>query len=149
LAAAGIWSPWPTGQFFAIAAFNFPVPKNEFVDLMVRTNDTLLDDPRSLYGDEAARRALLEMNIPPAMPGGLASAQSAIAENDIYDTERLRLIFYDNPFWGKYHRRLARIFREPRYFDLRENLRYFAAAYHTARKRVPAAHRDRTIARFL
>lgn len=149
LAAAGIWAPRPTGQFFAIAAFNFPVPKNEFVELMVRTNDTPVDDPRSLYSDKAARHALLDMNILPATPGGLASVQSAIAENDLYDPERLRLIFYDNPFWGKYHRRLARIFRERRYFDLRENLRYFAAVYRAARNRIPAPNRDRAFASFL
>src|ERR1700742_261375 len=58
LAQAGIWAPWPTGQFSALAMFNFPVPKNEFVDLMLRTNDLPIHDARALYKDDAARRAL-------------------------------------------------------------------------------------------
>jgi hypothetical protein len=47
LAVAAIWSPWPTGQILALAAFNFPVPKNEFVDLMLRTNDLPIQDAAS------------------------------------------------------------------------------------------------------
>lgn len=133
LATGHIWAPWPTGQFFMIAAFNFPVPKNEFVDLMRRTNDLPIDDAAALYRDEFARRALLEAGVLPSAPGGLAIVQRAIRDNDIYDTERLRLIFYDNPFWGPYYRNFARILREPRYFDLRTNLRHFAAVYERAR----------------
>lgn len=132
LATAHIWAPWPTGQFFAIAAFRFPVPKNEFVDLMFRTNDLPIDDPAAVYRDEFARQALLEADVLPAVPGGLAIAQPAICDNDIYDIERLRLIFYDNPFWGAYYPRFTRIFREARYFDLVANLRHFAALYERA-----------------
>jgi hypothetical protein len=132
LAAAGIWAPWPTGQFFATAAFNFPVPKNEFVDLMLRTNDLPLTDPDALYKDRAARQALLETGTLPAAPGALASAERAVQQNAVYDIARLRLIFYDNPFWGPYRFRLARIFKDPRYTDLRENLRHFARLYAAA-----------------
>jgi hypothetical protein len=49
--------------------------------------------------------------------------------------ERLRLIFYDNPFWGPYRFRFRRIFAEPRYTDLRANLRHFALSYAAARRR--------------
>ena len=52
------WAPWPTGQFFAFAAFRFPVPKNEFVDLMLRGNDLPIDEAQALYEDAAARGAL-------------------------------------------------------------------------------------------
>jgi hypothetical protein len=149
LSEAGIWKPWPTGQFFAIAAFNFPVPKNEFVDLMLRVNDLPVDNPRALYADDAARRAILQFDTLPAAPGGLASAQAAIRENEIYETKRLRLIFYDTPLWGHYNRHLARIFREPRYFDLPVNLRHFAAAYERAAKTMPASKGDGAMARFL
>lgn len=132
LAAAGIWAPWPTGQFFAFAAFKFPVPKNEFVDLMLRTNDLPIDDAQAMYEDASARRALLETGAFPTAPGALAIAERAFRHNDVYDTEKLRLIFYDNPYWGPYRPRLARIFREPRYFDLRANLKHFAALYAAA-----------------
>ena len=149
LATAGIWAPWPTGQFFAFAAVNFPVPKNEFVDLVLRVNDLPVDDPRAMYADAIVRRALLEMDIVPTAPGGLVSVDRAIAENEVYETERLRLIFYANPFWGRYHRHFARIFREPRYFDLRTNLRFFAALYKTARDNLPAVGGHREMAQFL
>lgn len=149
LATAALWAPWPTGQFFVIAAFNFPVPKNEFVDLMGRANDLPIERPSMLYRDAAARTALLDLDVLPCAPGGLVSTLDAVAENEIYETDRLRLIFYDNPFWGNYHRCLARIFREPRYFDLRANGRHFAAAYRTAQDNLPAAKGDGAMARFI
>lgn len=132
LAAAAVWSPWPTGQCLARAAFNFPVPKNEFVDLMVRTNDLPIHDAEILAGDELVRRALEEADALPTAPGALASAVPAVGENEIYSIERLRLIFYDHPFWGRYRTRFARIFSEPRYLDLRANLRHFGAVYEMA-----------------
>lgn len=135
LAQAGIWAPWPTGQFPALAMFKFPVPKNEFVDLMLRTNDLPIHDAQALYKDAFARRALLETGLLPTAPGALAVAGPAVRENEVYDTNRLRLIFYDNPFWGPYRPRFARIFATPRYHDLRVNLRHFAGLYETIRQR--------------
>jgi hypothetical protein len=132
LAVANIWAPWPTGQFFALAAFKFPVPKNEFVDLMLRTNDLPIQDAQAVYEDDDARRALIEADTLPTTHGALAIAEPAVRDNRIYETERLRLIFYDNPFWGPYRPRFARIFSDPRYFNLRENLRHFAVIYETA-----------------
>ena len=49
LAAVGLWDEWPTDRFILFAAFDFPVPKNEFVNLMRRTNDMPIDDPEALY----------------------------------------------------------------------------------------------------
>jgi hypothetical protein len=132
LAAAGVWKPWPTGQLSVLAAFNFPVPKNEFVDLVLRTNDMPIDDPAALYGDDAARRALLDSDILPTAPGALVSARAALRDNDIYETDGLRLIFYDNPFWGPYRFHFMRIFSEPRYLDIEANLRHFQSLYETA-----------------
>jgi len=135
LAAGGIWAPWPTGQFFAFAMLNFPVPKNEFVDLISRTNDLPIHDVEAMYEDSEARRALFGANVLPTAHGALAVAMPAVRDNEIYETERLRLIFYDNPFWGPYRPRFARIFSEPRYFDLRANLRHFASVYEAALQR--------------
>lgn len=150
LAAAGVWDAWPTGQLSIIAAFNFPVPKNEFVDLMLRTNDLPIHDPAAMYGDAAARRVFLEGDTFPTAPGALASMRRAIAYNEIYDTDRLRLIFYENPFVGNYRRRFARIFSDPRYTNIESNLRHFIALYQTAFEGWQMAHefsRERRLAR--
>ncbi len=156
LAAAGIWAPWPTGQFFLRAAFKFPVPKNEMVDLALRANDLPLEDPEALFQDQTVREALLTHGTLPTGPGALTSTAPAITANDVYDTQKLRLIFYDNPFWGPYRFRFRRIFSEPRYTNLAANLRHFAQRYRIAAAapappggRVPGAfleHYERHIA---
>src|SRR5690348_14451103 len=128
LASAGIWDRWPTGQPALLAAFDFPVPKNEFVDLMRRTNDLPIDNLDALYADRAARRALLHQGSLPTEPGALALAQPADQSNDMYDTD-LHLIFYDNPIFGDYRENFAKIFTAPRYTDLEANLQHFAGLY--------------------
>jgi hypothetical protein len=128
LATAGIWPRWPTGQSPLLAAFDFPVPKNEFVDLMRRTNDFPIDDPKAVYDDAAARRVLLQEGLLPTEPGALAEAEPADQANDLYDTD-LRLIFYDDPIFGSYAGHFAQIYADPRYTDLLANLQHFAALY--------------------
>lgn len=140
LAAAGVWAPWRTGAHFALAAFRFPVPKNEFIDLLLRANDLPLDDAQAIYEDAAARRTLLERGILPTSPGALASQMRAITDNDVYDVTPLRLIFYDNPVWGPYRHHFKRIFASPRYTDLRANLRHFIVRYADAQKRAAPRH---------
>jgi hypothetical protein len=46
--------------------------------------------------------------------------------NEIDDTD-LRLAFYDNRLLQSYQWQLDTIFGEPRYFDIEQNLRHFAA----------------------
>jgi hypothetical protein len=140
LAAAGVWRHWPTGQLVVRAAFKFPVPKNEFVDLALRANDLPIEDMHAVYKDAAARRALFEHDALPTAPGALVMAERAMPDNDIYEIDRLRLIFYDNPVWGPYRFRFARILREPRYSDLRSNLHHFAQRYAAALQRAGAAN---------
>ena len=41
----------------------------------------------------------------------------------------MRLIFYDEAFFGHYQERFVRIFNEPRYTDLGDNLGYFSELY--------------------
>ena len=132
LAAAGVWAEWPTGEFLGTAAFNFPVPKNEFVDLMRWTNDLPVADADAMYKNKFVRQALLTGGKLPAVAGALAIADQAVQVNDLYDVDRLRLIFFDNPFWGPYRFRFARIFREQRYFDLTANLLHFSKLYEMA-----------------
>ncbi|MDE2239371.1 MAG: hypothetical protein KGJ73_05505 [Rhodospirillales bacterium] len=149
LAAAGVWPAWPTGQFFIRAAFKFPVPKNSIIDLAARANDLELENPEALFQDQAARMALQTHGNLPTGPGGLTSIAHAAQNNEVYDTRKLRLIFYDNPFWGPYRFRFRRMFAEPRYTTLGANLRHFArryaqaAARHAPGSRAPAAFMDR------
>jgi hypothetical protein len=143
LAAAGIWAPCPTGKFVAFAAFNFPVPKNELVDLLCRANDLPIANPSALYKDKAARRALLESGTLPTAPGAIVIASPAIAENAVYDIDRLKLIFFDNPFWGPYRTRLKRILGEPRYANLRANLKHFETVYANAQANIARAKSTR------
>jgi len=128
LAAAGLWQEWETERFFLISAFDFPVPKNEFVNTMWRMNDMDMTDLDALYHDALTRRALMEDRNLPEEPGGLAVAARVIQDNDIYGTD-LRLIFYDDPIFGSYQRRFDAIFSQPRYTDIEANLRYFADLY--------------------
>lgn len=137
LAAAGFWAPWPTGQFAVFAAFRFPVPKNTLVDLALRANDLPVEDAEALFANAEARRALLDGNTLPTGPGALTSVAPAILANDVYDVRKLRLIFYDNPFWGRYRGWFRRIMSEPRYTDLHANLRHFAGRYHAAARSLP------------
>jgi hypothetical protein len=132
LAAAGFWPPWPTGQPAILAAFRFPVPKNTLVDLARRANDLPIEDAEALFADADIRRLLLDGGTLPTGPGALTSVAAAIAANEVYDVRRLRLIFYDNPFWGPYRGWFGRILSEPRYGDLDANLRHFAQRYRSA-----------------
>lgn len=139
LAAAGLWDVWEMGRFFLVAAFDFPTPKNEFVNLMRRTNDGPLADLDAVFADDTARAALIEGDGLPTQPGSLAQAEAAAHANDFYDTD-LALIFYDEPLTGSYERHFRQIFSEPRYTDLRANLAYFRDLYaRIARQRRPLA----------
>ena len=146
LAAVGLWPAWPTDRPLLVAAFSFPVPKNEFVNLMRYTNDMTIADPDALYADREARTALIEWGWIPTQPGGLAEARRVVQPNDIYDTH-LRLIFYDEPVFGPYQRWFDRMFAEPRYTDLTSNLRHFSALYAAilAKPRMPESSADRTV----
>jgi hypothetical protein len=128
LAAAGLWEEWPTDRFFLVSALSFPVPKNEFVNQMRRSNDLPLDDPILLFKDAAARRALLGNDWLPTGPGAIATAVPIRAANDVYDTD-VSLIFYDIPVFGSFEEYFDRIAADRRYTVLADNLRHFAAVY--------------------
>ncbi len=131
LAAAGLWTPWRIDRPLLVAMFDFPVPKNEFVNLMRRTNDLGLVDLASAYRDPEARRSLMAYGRLPAQPGALAEAHGPQRPNEVYDTE-LKLIFYDDPLLGPYQGRFDAIFADPGELDLRRNAARFVAAYRQA-----------------
>jgi len=137
LAAAGLWDTWPMDRFILVSMFDFPVPKNEFVNTMLRTNDMPIGDVEAMFDDQAARRLLLEEGRLPTEPGAIADMDVIATPNAVYDTDS-RIIFYDDPITGTYQRRFNKILTEPRYFSLRDNLIYFAGLYEgIARDRKP------------
>jgi hypothetical protein len=138
LAAVGLWPELPPDRPLLVAAFDFPVPKNEFVNLVWRANDMPIADPDALYDDDTARTQLDKLAWIATGPGALAEATRVVQPNDVYNTH-LRLIFYDEPVFGHYQKRFDRIFSEPRYNDLTANLRYFSRLYATilAKPRMP------------
>jgi|HubBroStandDraft_1064217.scaffolds.fasta_scaffold43648_2 hypothetical protein len=128
LAAAGLWDEWPTDRFVLISALSFPVPKNEFVNQMRRSNDLPIDDPVSLYRDAVARQALLRDDWLPDGPGAIADAEPVRAPNDIYETN-VNLIFYDRPVLSSLQSYFDNLPTDPRYTDLAGNLHYYADVY--------------------
>lgn len=135
LAAAEVWPAWPENRPLLIAAFDFPVPANELVNLMGWVDSIDLTNPEAIYRDPVLRRGLMQDNWLPAQPGFLLEAHPAAVPNEIYD--KTRLIFYDNPVFGDYEERFDSFFGRARYTDLRENLRYYADLY----RRVEAQRR--------
>ncbi len=123
--------PWPQNQSLLEAAIDLPVPKNEFVDLMRRGNDTAIDDPVALYQDTAARQEILTYGRLPAEPGVLADVAPIVQQNEVYGT-RVHLIFYDEMIFGQYQPEFDRILSDPAYSDLRLNLARFADIYRHA-----------------
>ena len=131
LAVAGLWAPWRTHRPFLVSVFDFPTPKNEFVNLMRRANDTRLLDLAQAYRDPAARRSLTEYGRLPVGPGVLAESRGPQRPNEVYDTD-LKLIFYDAPPFGPYQGRFDAIVSDPIMLDLGRNGAAFAAAYRNA-----------------
>ena len=137
LAAAGLWFEWPMDRFILISAFNFPVPKNEFVNLMQRTNELPIHNPEALYRDKHARAMLMTEGRLPTAPGAIADLGVVRLPNEIYATNS-RIIFFDEALTGSFQRRFNTILSQPRYFRLRDNLEYFAELYQKiAAERLP------------
>jgi hypothetical protein len=128
LTAIGFWPLWPTHRFILIAVFDFPVPKNEFVNIMRRANDMPIGDLLAVWNDMPARRALLAGEGLPTREGALATFEPVVHENPLYETD-LQLIFYDEPLFGPYEGWYRRIAAEPRYSDLQADLAYFGGLY--------------------
>ena len=131
LAVAGVWDEWRINRPLLVSVFDFPVPKNEFVNLMRRANDMRLLDVARAYRDTTARRSLAQYGRLPVQHSALATARGPQRPNDVYETE-LKLIFYDDPMLGPYQGWFDTILADPRTLDLRHNADAFAAAYRNA-----------------
>jgi len=147
LAVAGLWAEWPINQSVIRAIFDFPVPKNEFVNIMRRINDPPRLDLPAMRDDESAARSLAAFGQLPFRPGTLADAHPPQRPNEVYETD-LKLIFFDDPVFGHYQGRFDAIFRDPRYFDIARNLDYFAQLYDRSRADRPSLEAWLAQARF-
>jgi hypothetical protein len=128
LSAIGFWPPWPTHRFILVAAFDFPVPKNEFVNIMRRANDMPVGDLLSIWNDRSARDTVLRDAALPTRAGALASFEPLVRDNALYETD-LQLIFYDEPMFGHYETWFRRIAGQPRYTDPRADLAHYRALF--------------------
>jgi hypothetical protein len=128
LSSIGFWPPWPTHRFILLAAFDFPVPKNEFVNIMRRANDMPVENLLAVWDDKPARRALLAGDEMPTRAGAIATFEPVTQDNALYDTD-LQLIFYDDPVLGHYEGWYRRIATDPRYTDLEADLQHFRTLY--------------------
>ena len=131
LTAAGFRAEWPTNRSWLVSMLDFPVPRNEFVNIMRRGADASLLDPARLHEDAAARRALLEYGQLPVRPGVLAESRGPQAPNEVYDSS-LVLLFYDDPLFGWYRRWSAAILADSTQHDPAANRAWIAGLYRQA-----------------
>lgn len=146
LSAAGIWPVWPIDMPLPIAMLDFPVPRNEVINLMRRIDDPVRLDPLTVYRDKSSRRALLEFGQLPIEPGGLMESVAPMSPNRVYDLD-VGMLWYNDPIFGHYPEWSAQIAADPRRTDLRANLQWVLQLYRAAEQdRRPLswwlAHRD-------
>ena len=128
LSAIGFWPVWPTHRFIAVAVFDFPVPKNEFVNIMRRANDMSVQDLLAIWYNRPVRRALLTGQGLPTRAGAIATFEPVAQDNALYNTH-LQLIFYDDPLFGPYESWYRQIAVQPRYTDAQADLEHYRALY--------------------
>ena len=131
LAAAGLWPAWPIKRPLVVAVFDFPVPRNEFVNLMRATNAPLpsLD---ALRHDPIAQDTLRRTGELPIRAGALAVSVPPHRPNTVYDTD-LHLIFYDEPNIGAYQPWSDAIFADAAELDIDANLVAWEQRFRAAR----------------
>ena len=128
LATAGVWPFWETDRALLIAAFDFPVPANDLVNLLNRIDAPDLRDLDALYADPILRATFLRDDWLPPQPGTLVEAALVVQPNEVYDSDT-SMIFYDVPKVGSYTADFDRFFASPRYTDARANLTYYDGLY--------------------
>ncbi|APH58807.1 hypothetical protein [Granulibacter bethesdensis] len=129
LNAAEYWPEWPIDRPMLLAIFDFPVPKNEYVNVMMRSQSLPLEDVAALYRDDDIRAMLLSENRLPPGPGVLSVFEPPQARNQVYDVDNLMLLFYDEAIIGRYRHRFQDIQSEPRFYDLHANILWWHDRY--------------------
>ncbi len=101
LTASGLWPEWPMHRPWLLAMFNFPVPRNELVNLARHTADASLLNPARIHADPALRQQLMQFGQLPLRPGALLESRPPQTPNALYETS-LTMLFFDQPGLGPY-----------------------------------------------
>lgn len=128
LAAANVWRPKSVNQIKLLQLFNLAVPANEMTDLAFRANNYLLEDFEMVYRDRAMREALKEYNWLPTRHGALLTYHPVHQKNELYDT-RHQIFVLEAPIFRPKSNRITKMYEQPRYTGIAENLKYFRSRY--------------------
>jgi hypothetical protein len=128
LAAAGIGSRKKTGFFIKPPFMNLAVPATEFARLAFLSEEESIEDYRRIKNDDQWRQ-LLETEKWLPMRHGVLLRQSQIRTNRQLFDRNAEVLVTEMPLWRGKTRKIERMFREPRFTDLRANLEYFRDFY--------------------
>lgn len=128
LADADVWKPLTVGATKIRQLFNLAVPANEFANLAIRGNLYPLEDFGKIYGNERLRRVLLEEQWLPTRHGALLAYLPVHQPNELYETEG-RIFVLEAPLLRQKSGKISKMFHDPRYTDVLENLRYWKTRY--------------------
>ena len=128
LAAASVWPPRSvrTSKLRQIA--NLSVPANEVIDLAELGTEGPLADAREVYRNDEARDALLSLDWLPRRHGVVMTIVPPWEPNELFDT-RARIMLLQGPFRRGGVGTAQRLYRDPRFTQLRPNLEHFRAVY--------------------
>lgn len=136
LAAADVWAPKPANLVKLMQIFNLAVPSNEFGNLAFRGNTFNVEDWWTVYSDKSMRRSLIERNWLPTRHGALITFVPAHEPNELWDTGRSILVL-DVPLFGTKRKRIRKMYEDPRYTEVRANLRWWSDRYGAILKKRP------------
>ena len=128
LAAASVWRPRSVQTSKLRQFANLSVPANEVIDLAKLGTEGPLTDGREVYRNDEARDALLSLDWLPRRHGAVMTAVPPWEPNELFDTHA-RILLLQGPFRRGAVRSARRIYRDPRFTQLRPNLEYFREVY--------------------
>lgn len=136
LAVAGAWDMKKTRQFVLKQAFHLAVPSNEFIAWAKVGNDGPIGQDQDVYKvflNDDHRESLLGSDWLPMQPGAVVESIPAVKgdRNQAFEVNG-EFFKLEAPGINAKSRDLKKILKEPRYSDLKENLKYHQARYKSA-----------------
>ncbi len=128
LANANVWKDQKVNTTKFRQLFNLSVPANEVINLALLANTFPLEKFDEIYYDETKRRALLNDDWLPTRHGALVKYLTIHRDNELYDTGESILVL-ELPFFRNKSNRFSKLFGQPRYTEVEENLLYFQGRY--------------------
>ena len=125
LAAASIWKPTKAGG--KGVRHEMAIPANEYLNLVLRSDEFPLEDFEAILQDEEAHDSLLEFGWLPAHHGALIKTLDIRRANDVFDTDFH--LFLLEPPGSKKTKHTERFLYDPKYYDLKPNLRMYKDRY--------------------